>query len=250
MQPPDSRNPSAPLLALRYASLAELVAKITLLGAPALYVLGRVYADSYWTALSIPPSVMRQSGEDYIFLGFIALVSGLISVLPRADSVAVWLAPLLSLALLLALAVGVWLLRRAHDWLVSKIRGLAAPIRHHLSSRREQIEALSTASKIVDGLANLAMAFLIVSILLITPIVMTHAAGKREAEALVERLRDAPSKGIEVSLRSNETWRGHAIECGPRYCVVYSGGAFSVAPESDVIWEPRRALRAQLNKES
>jgi len=241
MSSPDPTDTSKPPLTVRYAPLIELVAKITLLGAPALYVLGRIYAESYWTALKIPPSAMRQSGEDYIYFGFMALISGLISVLPRADSLAVWLAPFLSLALLLVLAASVWVLRLGGCWFTSVIQRYAAPIREYLSKRREQIEALSTASRIFDGLANLVMAFLIASILLITPIVMAHAAGKRAAELVAERMSEDPSKRIEVALRSTETWRGYAVECGTRYCVVYSDGAFSVAPEGDLIWEPRRA---------
>lgn len=61
-------------LGRRVSVALEFVVKLVAIGVPILYALGRIYSDSYWHELGLTSSLMGDSAEDYLYIGFSSIV--------------------------------------------------------------------------------------------------------------------------------------------------------------------------------
>lgn len=218
----------------RYSGMLELLTKAVLLGGPLFYVLGRVYAEGYWSALGVSSSVMGVEAEDYIYFGFIVIANGLALVIPRADNAAIWLAPLASVLLLLALGLFVWLFSRARTWLARKLRRPARRLRAFLARRKSAVEALGTAGSILSGACSAILAFLLVSGALLLPIVIASSIGKWRAVKVSQELEAGTKEYAQVLVDGQAM--GQLVECTDKYCVVFAHGEFTPVPLDAVRW--------------
>lgn len=100
---------AAPPTSTRIATALELLAKLAIFGGPVFYLLGRIFAESYWSALGVPPSLMASRAEDYIYFGFFVITSGVLSTLAPLGSWSIlisFLAPFAAIMFLTALFWG------------------------------------------------------------------------------------------------------------------------------------------------
>lgn len=219
----------------RYAgSIAELLTKVVLLGAPILYVLGRVHAEGYWTALGVAPSVMAVDAEDYIYLGFMVIASGLVMLMPRADTSFVWMAPLISLALIAALAACLWALGRIRRWLGNRLRQIGRQWRPFFAQRKPAFEAVETSASILNAASSLLLAFLLLAAALLFPIVLANSVGKWHAGKLRESLVAGAKTLPPVEVEGGRS--GKLLECTPTFCVIFEEMAFVPVPLTVVKW--------------
>ncbi|GEM_PF-4849983 len=82
------------LLRRSIARVVSYVLPLIVVVAPSLYFIGRVHREAYWRALEVPPGVMTQTSEDYIYSGFALLISTVLRVfswLPLG-AIGIWLA--------------------------------------------------------------------------------------------------------------------------------------------------------------
>lgn len=220
----------------RYASLVELLVKLALVGGPVLYVLGRVYAHSYWSALNVPSTLMRVSTEDYVYYGFNAMIGWAVQFLPTSESYVFVITLLLTVLLLGVLTLGVWIVNFAATLLVALVKRIAQPIRALLGRQPTLLPALQTASRIYDTVLVVAIGILIGAAVLLTPIAIADSAGKTRAQIAKDALAADDNKSLRVRLQSTPDWEGVLVDCATRYCVVWSKGDFTVAPEDDLVW--------------
>lgn len=225
----------------RYSGMLELLTKAVLLGGPLFYVLGRVYAEGYWSALGVSSSVMGVEAEDYIYFGFIVIANGLALVIPRADNTAIWLAPLASVLLLLALGLFVWLFGRAKTWLAHKLRRSAGHLRAFLARRKSAVEAVGTAGSILGAACSTILAFLLISAALLLPVVIASSIGKWRAGKVSQELETGTQAYAQVLVDGEAM--GQLVECTDKYCVVFAHGQFTPVPLEAVRWA-RRGNRA------
>lgn len=218
----------------RYSGVLELLTKAALLGGPLFYVLGRVYAEGYWSALGVSSSVMGVEAEDYIYFGFIVIANGLALVIPRADNTAIWMAPLASVVLLIALGFSVWLFGRVRAWLARKLRRHARRLRAFLLRKKSAVEALGTAGSILSAACAAILAFLLVSGALLFPIVIANSIGKWRAGKVSQELEAGTNEYVQVLVDGEAM--GQLVECTDRYCVIFAHGQFTPVPLEAVRW--------------
>lgn len=87
---------------------ANVVATLTAIGIPIIYMLGRAYLTGYWSALGLPGGLMQYEGSDYMYFGFFVLLMPLLFPLESAGGLG--FVSILYVALPLAVAVGGWLI--------------------------------------------------------------------------------------------------------------------------------------------
>lgn len=233
----DSSAQSSISLTNRARSLPwiELLVKLTLLGAPVLYVLGRTYAVGYWDALEIVPGTMRGSAEDHIYFGFVALLGMLIAFIPPADK-AIWLLPLISVSVL-ALLTSVILAGKAMGALLSGwMKPLRSWILNFFAARRLEAEAMASAGRIVDNLFFVILVLLGLAALLLTPVFLAYSTGKNRGEELRVSLEESHAGRQEAGLMSSAALKGVLVECNESNCVLYADRRFIVAPRSEIVW--------------
>lgn len=127
------RGPPAPSKTWATRIIDHLTPAV-LFGTPLLYVFGRIYNEGYWTTIGFPESVMARQAEDYIYFGFVALVSGLTNFTSRMDSMFVWLAPLMSICLLTAVALAIWALGKLRKRMRPLVFSLFGQLREFFSN--------------------------------------------------------------------------------------------------------------------
>ena len=93
----DNAAPQANTRTLPAGAMIEILLKLAIVVGPALYVLGRVSHEAFWTAFGVSPALLGLDTESYVYGGFSVIVSGAILVLPSARDGAAWLAPFASL---------------------------------------------------------------------------------------------------------------------------------------------------------
>ena len=122
-QPPPETQDTVPTATsiptpVRPKGLAEVVLRLFAIVVPALYAMGRFYASSWWQGIGLPSSLERYAFEDYLFLGFYAVLG---SVGEYYIGEVGW--RLLQAPLVVALCVLFYLtVNGALDWLAREIR--------------------------------------------------------------------------------------------------------------------------------
>jgi hypothetical protein len=232
--PPTTDTPTA----VRPKGLAEVVLRLFAIVVPALYAMGRFYASSWWQGIGLPSSLERYAFEDYLFLGFYAVLG---SVGEYYIGEVGW--RLLQAPLVVALCVLFYLtINGAMDWLAREIRLAATRL---LAMRRFQwlapvvrtpfvrVPAISAAITLPILSALTTLLFFI-----ILPLVLAEKAGARDARRLEERL----AKGVDVSafpkVHASQGLRlpgdARLVQCTPEWCVVFSNGAFHALPKASI----------------
>ncbi|MBX3710532.1 MAG: hypothetical protein KF800_01000 [Lysobacter sp.] len=215
-----------------YSNLLDFVAKAIVIGGPVFYLLGRIYAEAYWSVLGVPSSVLAVDAEDYIYMGFVVIALGIAFVLP-ADPPLWWL--LLASPLLLgALWGSIWLMRRAKEWGRAKVPSSIKRLRARVAEREDARITLEVAGAWFIGACLISLAFLVASVVLLLPIVIAHAVGKKAAGNMVEDVRQGKGSYQTVSIAGKPV--GRLLECPNSYCVVSNNGSFKIVRLDEVRW--------------
>jgi len=238
----NERNDKGPP-AQRLAAAFQLALSALAFGVPILYVMGRVYAEGYWSGLHLPPSMMEHGVEDYLYLGFVGLfnASARLFALLGLGTLRYILA---AAGVLIVLATYVVALDK---WFVPTIKRLSrsidAKLTHWEGDRRGW---WATISKLVMALWFAAAAiclFLFVAFFVaVLPVLAMHKAGTSQAEQVRKRLSAAgtdPSKDRATPVLRYRDDTGAfrtalLVECSAQWCFVFERGAFSAVPSQAV----------------
>lgn len=236
-RPPIQTKPApvAANTASHYAGSAiELLTKVVLLGGPVFYVLGRIYLESYWSALDVAPSIMAVDAEDYIYLGFIVIASGLVMLMPHTDASFVWLAPLASLVFIGALGACIWMIGQIKAWIARKLRYGVSKFRVYLRKRKPAFQAIGAAAETLNAITSVLLALLLLSAALLFPIVLANSVGKWHAGKVRQDLRSGIKSYPWVII--DEKRAGRLLECSQIYCIAFDGTAFSPVALETLRW--------------
>jgi len=222
--------------------IVDLLTPAVLFGTPLLYVFGRIYSEGYWTTIGFPESVMARQAEDYIYFGFVALVSGLTNFTPRVDSMFVWLAPLMSIGLMAAVALAIWALGKLRKRMKPLIVSLFGQLRDFFSNRRDGLAAIGKASSIVEAAIGLVLILLLGSLVILLPIIVAFSIGKARAEQVHKALAEDIGSRAMVKITSRGNATGHVIDCTDQHCVVFVSQGYLLVARDEIEWIPRSRL--------
>jgi hypothetical protein len=235
---PTAPPPSATREGWRSTAILEMLTKIILLGGPVFYVLGRIYAESYWGALGVPSSVMAVAAEDYIYYGFIVVASGLTMVLPKADYGAILVASIAAILILGLLGAVLWLLGRAKQWLARMLRRFRRRLRVRIARQKPALQSIATASAVVGVVSSLVLVLLLLLAALLLPIVIAQSVGEKRASKVMADFAKAGDGYIPVEV--DGLTAGRLVDCNAKYCVVYANGKFRPVRLESVRWPQAR----------
>lgn len=238
----NERNDKGPP-AQRLAAAFQLALSTLAFGVPILYVMGRVYAEGYWSGLHLPPSMMEHGVEDYLYLGFVGLFNAgarLFAVLGLGALRYI----LAAAGVLIVLATYVVALDK---WFVPTIKRLSRNIdtklTHWEGDRRGWWATISKlAMALWFGAAAICLFLLVAFFVAVLPVLLMHNAGTTQADQVRKRLSAAgtdPNKdrAIPVLRYRDDTGALKAallVECSAQWCFVFESGAFSAVPSQGV----------------
>lgn len=217
----------------------EWILRLFALLVPALYAMGRFYADSWWEGLGLPASLERYAFEDYLFFGFYAVLGSAGAF--YGDGLG-W--RLLQAPLLVALTVLFYLwVNRFLDWFVLEARRLWAQLVSLRGLRWLQSWVRTPYVKVPAASAAITLPLLagLTTLLYFTllPLLLAEKAGERDASRLRAKLQDpkVATRFSRVHLPSGGGYPVDArlVQCTPDWCVIFAGGAFHALPKATVL---------------
>lgn len=229
----------APVPSPRPRAGAEFVLRLFAITVPALYAVGRLYAASWWETIGLPPSLERFAFEDYLFLGFYAVIGSAGAFYAEGIGWRLLQAPILVGLMVLFFLSTNWVM----DWVAIRIRERAGTLldtprlrwmRPVVATPFVKVPAVSAAITLPLIAALTTLLFFIV-----LPLVMAERAGARDAGRLRERL----ARGVDVEefplahLAPGIAHSGTArlVQCTPEWCVLFAAGAFHALPKAAIL---------------
>lgn len=246
--PADQRVP-APAASLqsvrppRLATAVEILTKLVLFGGPAFYVMGRIFAESYWSTLGIPSSLMGASAEDYIYFGFFVVTKGVLTALSPLGSWTVlvsFLAPFVAIALLTG---AIWAFEKLKNWAAKQAERAASASGTLFSKKGDDASALRTASAIYEVINFWLLIFLVSSLALLLPVVASLWAGKHTAQALISKLERGDGIFLTVLIQTSNPYHARLVECRESFCTIYRNRSLSVVPMDSIDWHGEEPLK-------
>lgn len=227
------------------ARLLELFIRIVAIGVPVLYVIGRVYAEGYWSALGLSSGLASYDVDDYLYLGFFALVnaSAIALGVPGDHTFLVVIVGglMLSFATILVITIEHWMTVFFSSHLKKADERSAEWRRKHQGAIRKFghpaviIGAGFYALVYIVGMSLFA-AFLAVLVVHNVGI----GSGRREIQRFA-KLEDSPGGVREhastVHYVDRELTRreGLLLDCSADWCFVFQGGKFVAIPSGTVV---------------
>lgn len=218
------------------SAVIEILLKLAIVVGPALYVLGRVSHEAFWTTFGVSPALLGLDTESYVYGGFSVIVSGAILVLPSARDGAVWLAPVASLLLMVVLAASIYLARRLRTWARPHASKIGRLIRRVFRKNRDASNSVLRAGDILSAFFNLTLAALIGLLTLLLPIVGAHSVGVQRAAQLKSDWEKRAGLRQAVGIAGHPEKEGKLIECNERFCAVMIDREARALPIQDVRW--------------
>lgn len=218
-------------------SAADFLVKAVVLATPVCYALGRVYAESYWSALDVAPSAMAGAFEDYVFFSFVMLANGVAWAVSGTSEVSFLAASITIVLLIVLFSVLAWLLAAGSRWLRPKIRRFVASLRWWARKRRSAARSLKAGAAAYSVINTIILMFFMGSLALLLPM----AAAKWLAEHQATKLRDALRTETDtfndvVSGTGVERVEGRLVHCAEQRCVIYARNRFIPVPADSVRW--------------
>lgn len=229
--------------------IIDLITPAVLFGTPLLYVFGRIYSEGYWTTIGFPASVMARNTEDYIYFGFVALVSGVSIAAPRLDTTFVWAAPLMSLALIAALAFAIWGLAKLRSRMRPLMARLIDGLRDYFAERRDGLAAIGKASAIMEAATGIVLLLMLGVLLILLPVVLAFSVGKARAQQVHESLEEGVGTRAKVKIRSRSGAVGRIVDCTDDSCVAYTADGYVLAARGEIDWLPIQRHSTTRNQE-
>ena len=232
----DIAAPRANTRTLPAGAMIEILLKLAIVVGPALYVLGRVSHEAFWTAFGVSPALLGLDTESYVYGGFSVIVSGAILVLPSARDGAAWLAPFASLLLMVVLAASIYLARRLRTWARPHASKIGRLIRRAYRKNREASNSVMRAGDILGAVASLTLAALIGLLTLLLPIVGAHSVGAQRAAQLKSDWEKRAGLRQTVGIAGHLEKEGKLIECNEHFCAVMIDKEARALPIQDIRW--------------
>lgn len=218
--------------------IIDLLTPAVFFGTPLLYVFGRIYSEGYWTTIGFPASLMERAAEDYIYFGFVALVSGISIATPHVDSMFVWLAPVTSIVLMTALAFAIWVLGKLHAQIKPRVAAVFGQLRDFLSERRDGISAIGKASTILESVTGAVLIAMLACLVLLLPVFLAFSIGQARANKVHKSLEEGTGTRAEVKITSRNGAQGQIVDCTPEQCVVHTPEGYHIVARKDIEWLP------------
>ena len=217
------------------------VVPVFAIGVPVLYVLGRIYKETYWDTLQIPYSLMDYPIEDYLYWGFVAISNELFRLVNRMPlgPLGTWLLTILALALSLALMVS---LRR---WLGSVLLSFDRWLRPQVTEWKNNkdkwhVQVALPLLVIGQWINGIFLSALLVVLVLALSIAGASAAGRHAADEARKRIRHSynvtmgDARPIAHLKGEPSTQSGALLECAASWCVLSRRGEFVAVRVDDI----------------
>lgn len=219
------------------AGIVDTIAKVLVIGAPVSYALGRAYADGYWRAIGITPTIMARGFEDYVYFTFVMVVNVGITLFSLGDVVTLVVGVGVLLLLFIVVVLAGLSVPRLFTWLKFKTRLARRRASKWLTRRKVLGRAVSLGLATVAPVAIFATVGSYLLLLLLLPVAIAQKVGTRQAEITVKRMQDGDVRFERIAARSGEKRvEGRMLECNARWCVIFTGNDFIAVPEGGVEW--------------
>lgn len=194
------------------------------------YVTGRVYREGYIGQLGLPESDLTLAVDEYVYRGFLALVSLADHLANQVSPVlaAGWYLSFLSLGLLLTLVI--FAASRLNLAIARRLDRLKARAESFRKNGSADFKA-SVSVVMSTWIAAVApvLAFFVLA-LLILPAFLAGLSGKLDAQALQRAVRSPGAETryplVAAATPTPGAPRELVIECHPSVCVVFTGTRF------------------------
>lgn len=222
------------------STLLSLVLPVLAIGVPVLYVLGRVYKESYWLALGVPYSILGYTVEEYVYWGFVAIANGLIRSIASLPFGPFWTWAVTVVVLFLLLFLTFTLrsvIKRLLIWIVAASEKAASALRNSDENWRKQFAfPLLTVGQWIN---SAYLTFLVSILALSLAILGVNEAGKKQAEKSIEWMRTRaamPQASSAVAYLNDQSvvQSGAVLECSVEWCVIVRKGRFIAVHTADI----------------
>lgn len=205
--------------------------------APALYFLGRIHNDVYWRSLQVPPGVMTQSSEDYIYSGFSVLLLAVLhafSWLPLG-LLGIWIT-------VFVLAIGLPILFRIlrRKLRLKQLVRLRAERRKAGPRKKNFWRRHLPSSWPIDWMNRSLFAFLMFLLLILFLISLAEAAGKKDAQTDRENITSSRTvagydrRAIAHLRNQSPEQSGVVFSCNASWCAMARRGEVVIVPLGDI----------------
>lgn len=212
----------------------ELATKLTVIGVPALYLMGWAYLESYWAVFGISETLLGLSATDYVRAGGMVLVRHLVEGSPWVAILA-WAALLLLIAVMMLRTFAMPLLfagaQRFHAIVVSLRKEGRVEPKHRRFART--VDAVGETAR--TWLMNVLLIFLLVLGLVYLAIHPSSARGKESAQKQLSDLASFPTPERNWVLGYTEAESARpalVMGCGSEMCVLLRSEKTEVMPRS------------------
>lgn len=227
----------------RTTRLFAVLIRITAVAVPVLYVMGRIYADGYWYSLGLSSSLLSFDVDDYLYLGFVAVVIGSSALLDITGHGTGWYA----LVGGVALSIFTTLVAAIDHWVTTSVRRRLKVIDERTARWRERHGGWMSiivypAVAIGIGFYSLFIVFFTVLIAVVLILVLLQKAGtisathdsERYAAYAAGKVTETPIGRVRYQRHGESVRHALLLECSDQWCVVYEAGAFVAIQKSDI----------------
>lgn len=222
--------------------ISDVLAKIILPGIPVLYVLGRIYDESYWSGLGLSESLINYSVEDRLYWGFFVIFVGLADILDFTPGGPGGLALLVSV-MVAVLGLLYFFIKK---WLVPAIkarasRALEKAIQWRARSPGEWAGHVRAVAVIWLFFQSFILSLLLLLLSLMIPLLVAIKSGESSAERVANKfdmsrpLEEVLSNPV-ASLKSSaqEGKLVLLLQCSEEWCAIWVDGNFSAVHRDDI----------------
>lgn len=214
----------------------ELATKLTVIGVPALYLMGWAYLESYWAVFGISETLLGLSATDYVRAGGMVFVRHLVGGSPWVAILA-WTALLLLIAVMLFRTFAMPLLFAGAQRFQAIVVALRKEGRVEPKHRRLARAVDTGVDSARTWLMNVLLAFLLVLGLVYLAIHPSNARGKESAQEQLSDLASFPTPERNWVLGYTEADSARpalVMGCGSEACVLLRSEKTELMPRSTV----------------
>lgn len=225
----DNQFPFQRSFLARGGDLLELIGKYVAILVPTMYLLGRVYCETYWDALGLSESLIQYSFEDRIYWGFYVFFSLAVDILgwmPGGPIGAVFLTTIV----IAFLAVAFFFFNKI---LVPEIKlkvenSVKMARAWRLGDKGAWIAAVRPFAGFLIFVQNLLLYFFLMVVILAVPILISVQAGRDSASRIAKRLEiSAPLDGalrmplIKLKDPIRDSNSAILVQCSSEWCAIW-----------------------------
>lgn len=227
----------------RAARLFAVLIRITAVAVPVLYVMGRVYAEGYWSSQGLSSSLLSFDVDDYLYLGFVAVVIGSTAMLDiTGHSTGLYV-----LVGGVALTILTTLVAAVDHWVTTSVRGRLKVIDERTARWRGMHGGWLSrigypAAAIGIGFYSLFIVFFTLLLVVLLLLVLFQKAGaasathdsERYAAYAAGKITGTSIGRVRYHQSNGQVRHGLLLQCSDQWCFVYEAGTFAAISKSDI----------------